>query len=609
MTGLKTTPLNTLLGTNPITSTPTSSNLAINGAKPTINTSLPTFGTKTPIAPNSNIGKNPNTGQYYNSIVNGSVQTAPITVPVNKTPAAHQVLGTNPIQFPTNTSNVDNSLRATSDAAMATPPTPAPNYYPSTGFLTQAGLSTGAKPVQPNDPAGGSNSNSLINNYLGGANSNPSSINNGNLIPDTSGNQNNANLSQYQGLNAQLGTETSTRNNLNSQFGVDTKQQNYIDAFNQYQSKSLSYNQQVNNLYNQPGVTREQADQQVKEISRQNNADLANLAVVTQAAQGNYTTALDIVQRKMDAQFQPVQAQIDNLKAIVQSPNSNLTASQQAQINANMFGLQNNLTNTKNALSTGSQTLIQNGLYTADIGKQLDAAQTPEQVNSIISNAMTGAGLSYNPNGTTGGQSKESNLSQTAQNYVDHSSDGIPYVDAGRLANMTDVMRNNTVKEYANAGIRVLDSADVQALGTIDGAKQDLSLFSETANKLLSPGLLGRIKGMTTNQLSQFAQTNPDWRQFQTLRSGIIKSIQGIASGAPGLRVTGAELAAGAESLPNSADNLESAQTAVNTFKKLLDVNRNVLLRGNASQATNNSGGNTGTGITNSKGQVTSASF
>lgn len=552
--------------------------------------------------------------------ISGATQKATnplFTTPVNSTPSAHVIAAVNPIPISTNTSNVHNSLRATTDAAMATPPpppAPPPAYDSISGFLTAYGKSQGMKPVQPNDPAGGSNNSSLVNNYLNGnnapsgtpngtgnplsntdSNPNPSNINNGNLIPDTSNNANNSLLSQYQGLNNQIGTETATRDNLNSQFGVDTKQQNYIDAFNQYQSKSLSYNQQIEKLYNQPGVTREQSTQQATEISRENNADLANLAVVTQAAQGNYTTALDIVQRKMDAQFQPIQAQIDNLKSITESPNSNLTASQKSQIEANMFGLQNNLTNTKDALSTGSQTLIQNGLYTADIGKQLDAAQTPEQVNSIVSNAMTGAGLA-DPNAPTTTQPNESNLSSNASKYVDHSSDGIPYVDSGRLTNMTDVMRNQISKEYANAGVRVLDSGDVQALGTIDGAKQDLNLFSQTADKLLSPGLLGRIKGLTTNQLQQFTQTNPDWRQFQTLRSGIIKSIQGIASGAPGLRVTGAELAAGAEALPNSADNLESAQTAVDTFKKLLDVNRNVLLRGNANQA-NNTSGSTGGGL------------
>ncbi len=102
------------------------------------------------------------------------------------------------------------------------------------------------------------------------------------------------------------------------------------------------------------------------------------------------------------------------------------------------------------------------------------------------------------------------------------------------------------------------------------------------------------MKGLTTNQLAQYFQTNTEWRQFQTLRAGLIKSVQGVAAGAPGLRVTGAELSNAADALPNSKDNLESSKTAVDTFRNLLDVNRNVLLRGSApgNDSTSAGGGN-----------------
>src|ERR1035437_656571 len=138
-----------------------------------------------------------------NPIAGGApiVTTTPY-IPVNQTPDASKVNNTTGITLPNNTSNVDNSLRATTDAAMATPPTPPASYDAKTGFLTPSGLSGGLKPVQPNDPAGGSNNNSAVNNYLNG--DNPSNINNKNLIPDTSGNQNNTFISNYTGLNAQI---------------------------------------------------------------------------------------------------------------------------------------------------------------------------------------------------------------------------------------------------------------------------------------------------------------------------------------------------------------------------------------------------------------------
>lgn len=530
--------------------------------------------------------------------------TGPLKVPINKTPAAHQVLSANPIVFANNTNNTGNSLRATSDAAMATPPTPPSNYDATTGFLTPAGKAAGAKPVQPSDPSGGStlDNSSAIKDYLGGA-SNPSSINNGNLIPDTSNNQNNALLYQYQGLNSQLGTQNDVRTVLNSQFGVDTKQQNYIDAFNQYNSKKVSYDQQIEKMYNAPGVTREQADQSVKEIQRENNADLANLAVVTQAAQGNYTTALDIVQRKMDAQFKPIQEQIDNYKSIIESPNSNLTKSQEAQINANMFGLQNNLTNTKNALSTGSQTLIQNGLYTADIGKQLDAAQTPEQVNSIIANAMTGAGLSYDATGQ-GGTSQ--NIPTILSGSIATSPGGQQYVDETKL---TPGREAASIMAAKSAGIPVLKAGDVEAVRSIDYVKQNIKGMEGVVNDILSTGLGGRTKGLILNPIKNFLQTDTKISSFQGYRDTAIKIIQSLAGGAgSGLRLNQTEIDTATNNIPTIQDNLETAQNKIGLLNSFLDSKMSTLFPGTSSNR-NSVSVNTGTGITNSKGHVVSASF
>lgn len=528
--------------------------------------------------PKSTIPVSPSVGMNSS---NASMVPNMSMAPVNKTPNAGSVSSAKPLIIPTPTvSNTNDALKATTDSYMATPPA---SYDTSTGFVNSYGLSQGAKPVQPNDPA---NAPTDTNTGIGGT-----------------GNTRDSLLAKYLGLQNDIGGQAQVRNDLNTTLGVDKKQQNYIDSFNQYQSKKVSYDQQVERIYNEPGITREQATQQVGEISRRNNADLANMAVITQAAQGNYQAALDIVDRKIKAEFDPIQQQIDNLGKFLETNNADLTSSEKVALENTRFQLQTNMTNLISAKQNAHQFALQQGIQDPRVLQAIDNAQTPADVYTAVGGDANGLPGQNTQNGN------EANLSQGAQRYVDHSSDGVPYVDQGRLQNMTPYQKQIASQEYAKAGIRVLDSNDVQALGTIDGAKQDLNLFSQTANKLLSSGILGRVKGYTTNVAAQILQTDPAWRQFQTLRSGIIKSIQGIASGAPGLRVTGAELAAGAEALPNSTDNLESAQTAVETFKKLLDVNRNVLLRGNATQATNTTNTGGGTGITNSKGKVISASF
>lgn len=532
----------------------------------------------------------------------------PITnqVPVNTAPAAHQVATSEPITLPSNTNNSQNSLRATSDASMSSPPTPPPAYDTTTGFLTPYGKSQGMAAVQPGDPAGGSNSNSLVNNYLGntGGNTNPSNINNGNLLPDTSGNANNANLAQFQRLNTQLGTETDTRNTLNSTFGVDQKQQNYIDAFNQYNSKKLSYDQNIEKIRTDPHLTTEQSTSQINEISKEQNADLANLAVVTQAAQGNYTIALDIVQRKMDAQFQPVQAQIDNLKAITQSPNADLTASQTAQINANMFALQNNMTNTKNALSTGSQTLIQNGLYTADIGKQLDAAQTPEQVNSIVSKAMTGAGFA-DPNATANGSSIPT-LSPQIESYKVTTAGGASYVPQTKLTNLTPFAQQEAARQLAAAGIPVLDADQTQKIQNIDVTQQNLAGLQDVINgkdvttgaqgaPLLGSGVLGRIGSSISNIAGSLTQSNPNLAAFNNYRLTAINTLQSLGAGSGGSRITASEIATAVSNLPVLTDNMETAQaklTIVNGF--LTKWTHELLPNSNTSNSSTSSSGGSG---------------
>lgn len=571
--------------------------------------------------------------------ISGATQTAPnalFTTPVSTTPSATAVHAANPIALPNPTASANNlntSLRATSDAAMATSPanTPPPAYDATTGFLTPYGKSQGMKPVQPNDPAGGSNSSSLVNSYLSGntapsgtpngmtsaannvnqqynpnnpastntnqnnttngntANTNssgtntinPSNINNGNLIPDTSGNTNNSYLSQYNSLNNQLGTETDVRNQLNTQYGVDDAQNNYIKAFNAYNTKSAAYNQQIESMYHQAGTGAAGVGAEVTEQQRINNADLANSAIAATSAQGLYTTALDIVQRKMDAQFQPVQAQIDNLKAITQSPNSDLTASQTAQINANMFALQNNMTNTKNALSTGSQTLIQNGLYTADIGKQLDSAQTPEQVNAIVSQAMTGAGLA-DPNAagnaSTGGLA---GVNPQYQSYVATTQSGAQYVPQDKLANLTPFQQQEAGRQLAAANIPVLTTDQTQKMQNIDVTQQNLIGLSNVISgkdvttgaqgaPLLGSGVAGRIGSSVTNFLGNLTQSNPNIAAFNNYRLTAINTLQSLGAGAGGSRITASEIATAVSNLPTLTDNMETAQAKLSIVNGFL---------------------------------------
>lgn len=239
-----------------------------------------------------------------------------------------------------------------------------------------------------------------------------------------------------------------------------------------------------------------------------------------------------------------------------------------------------------------ANTIIQRMLFpqynvTTGITGQPIAYNVYDPAQSIVLGDGSLGGFGTGVGGTTqgglpslNGQPSNINLGGL-QVPVEYSPNNTPYINSTRLSEAQTKM----AQLYSSqTGVPVLDTGDVQALHTLGEAKSNLQLFQQTAQQLLSPGLLGRIRGLTTNQLAQLTQTDPRWRQFQTLRAGLIKSVQGIAAGAPGLRVTAPELENAAEALPNSFDNLDSGMQAIKTFNQLLDDNEKVILGGSSSQ-------------------------
>lgn len=497
-------------------------------------------------------------------------------------------VSTTPTPMSTAPSPVGISLPSskTDSSTLATLSQPAPTTISSTSLQSPTPLIT--PPPQPSSGSTASSSlSATTSSYMVPPGSGAVADQNGNYslpLPTDQTSQPDVNSgikSLLSSLNDQIGTKSTVQNSLNSQFGVDTKQQAYIDAYNQYNQKKLAYQQQIESLYNQPGVTREQAQQQVGELQRSANADLANLGIIAQSAQGNYQGALDIVDRKLKAEFDPIQQQIDNYNHFIENNYHTLTDRQITQLQNQKYQLENNMQSLREAKLSAHQFALAQGINDPRVLNSIDNAQTLTDVYTAVGGNAQGL-----PSGGTGISGGLTGLSQTAQQYVDQSSDGIPYVSQSRLDNLTPYQKQILSAEYAKAGVRILQPTEVSTLGTIDEAKTNLQLFSQAANSLLSSGILGRIKGFSTNYAAQILQNNPEWRQFQTLRAGLIKSVQGVAAGAPGLRVTGAELANAADALPNSTDNLESAQQAIKTFNDLLDVNRNVLLRGSVSTST-----------------------
>lgn len=401
--------------------------------------------------------------------------------------------------------------------------------------------------------------------------------------------------STIQDLIGQESTKGTATDALNTQYGVDQKQQDYLDAFNQYNQKKVAYDQQTAAIYNQPGITREQADAQASEVSRVNNADLANLAVIATNAQGNYQGALDIVQRKISAEFDPIQQQITNLGQFVQTNNANLTDSQKAQIQAQQYQLQNNLDLLKTAKTSAYQFALQQGIQDPNVLGAIDKAQTPQDAYAAVGGNESGVPTTGNAS------SNQSQVSSQYQSYVTQTIDGSPYVGQDKLANLTPYQQQEAAREYAAAGIPVLNSDQTAKVQNIDVTRQNLdglqtlvtgidpATGQKVSNPILGTGILGRVGSAISNTAAGITQSNPSVASFNNYRLTAINTLQSLGAGQGGARISAGEIATAVDNLPTLTDNVETAQAKLAIVNGFLSKWNKELIPNSNTSASNTS--------------------
>lgn len=139
------------------------------------------------------------------------------------------------------------------------------------------------------------------------------------------------------------------------------KTQNATDTYNAYNQAKLLAEQKVQAIYADSTLTREQASQQVQELSRLENANLANLAVQANMAANNLTAAENIIKAKIDAQFSPIKDQIEYKMKLLQLNNDDLTESQKIKLTAQINKQENEQSLVQTSASLINQTLMENG--------------------------------------------------------------------------------------------------------------------------------------------------------------------------------------------------------------------------------------------------------
>jgi len=120
------------------------------------------------------------------------------------------------------------------------------------------------------------------------------------------------------------------------------------------------------------------------------------------------------------------------------------------------------------------------------------------------------------------------------------------------------------------SGIAYVPKENVGNVQSLDTAIGQMTNLHTLANQYLTPGIFGRIKGMTTNQINSYLQLDPGWAKFNAVRLNAINYLKGLAQGG-GFRTNQSEIDTAANSLTDIQDNLESANAKIQTAVENLD--------------------------------------
>lgn len=142
-------------------------------------------------------------------------------------------------------------------------------------------------------------------------------------------------LDYIQQLTQQQGTKGERTAEIQKKEKLDTKQRELADIDNKIKQRTRALELKRRAIIESPYIgTKTGQQRDLDTLERQSAQELADLAIVKSVALEDYTTAYDIAQRKIDAEFEPLQQQIDNAIKFYQLNQDNLTAKEKVELAA-----------------------------------------------------------------------------------------------------------------------------------------------------------------------------------------------------------------------------------------------------------------------------------
>jgi hypothetical protein len=297
-------------------------------------------------------------------------------------------------------------------------------------------------------------------------------------------------LDSIYSLIGQQGTKAQRSEEIYDDLKVDKKQRSLTKLENQYMARQRELELQKRSLIETPyGGTKAGQRRDLNTLERETQQELADIAIQKAVALNDYSTAYEIAERKVAAEFEPIQQQIDALTKFYQLNQDDLTTSEKIQLEAS----------------------IREQQAQADFAR--DQAQVRQRA-AIIGTASTGA-VSGGKAGGSGesdptilawagllreGKAKVENVPQAIRNRVILAADGAVNVKLSDTA-IKEINQTNAALDSLNVlESRVRENTEflgpisgLQALNPWSKSRQiqaDVNRIRQTVGKALEGGVL-----------------------------------------------------------------------------------------------------------------------
>jgi len=196
---------------------------------------------------------------------------------------------------------------------------------------------------------------------------------------------------------AALTSDAYNNQDLGGGKSVNQAQSELNDIRSQIAVKQRALKNISDSIYNSSGLTREQANQQASEQTRQGNSELADLSVIESAKMNNYTQAKQIADMKVSALLENDKNTLDALKFGYDNVKEDLTAAEDKQFKLNMLAEERNYNDKKSNLEKVNAIgleYLQNGGNSLT-AKKILASQSPAEALAIAGNVLGSVDRNY----------------------------------------------------------------------------------------------------------------------------------------------------------------------------------------------------------------------